>query len=75
MQFELWAKRRPVDGRGFQYEHIETFNDENQKYYMLDKLDREIFMEGMVLKTEWQQPPSCVMYVEFEKPLVLRKIR
>lgn len=67
MQFELWAKKRPVDGIGFPYEHIETFMDEVQKYYMIGKLDRDVYQEAMVVRTEWQQEPSCVMYVEFPK--------
>lgn len=75
MQFELWARKRPVNGTGFPYEQICVFNDEQNKYYMLDKLDREIYMEGMVIRTEWQQEPRCVLYVEFEKPLTKRKVR
>lgn len=69
MQFELWARRRDNS----RYELIEVFYNEEQKYYMLDKLDKEIFKEGIVLRTEWQQAPSCVLYEEFDRHYVKRK--
>ena len=34
--YELWARKRPVDGRGFQFEWIFNFDDENYFYTALE---------------------------------------
>ena len=62
--FELWARKRPIDGRGFPYEFIASFEEEYQKYSMMDRLDRNIYQEAMVSNDNG----SCIMYREFEKP-------
>lgn len=61
--YELWAKRRPVEGIGSPYEFITSFEREEQKYYITDQLDRSIYMECMVVKDN-----RCVFYREFEEP-------
>ena len=66
--YELWARKRPVDGRGYPYEFIFNFDNEEYKYSALDTLDKEIYQEAMVVKDN-----SCVMYVEWEIPFVKRK--
>lgn len=66
--YELWAKKRPIDGRGYPYEFITWFYNEQQKYCLTDRLDRNIYMECMVVKDN-----RCIFYREFEKPLVLKK--
>ena len=38
--FELWAKRRVINGVGDTYHKILEFEREEQKYYMMDKIDR-----------------------------------
>lgn len=68
--FELWAKKRPVDGRGFPYEFIFNFSDESYKYTAMDTLDRSIYQEALIVRSA---DHSCVMYREFEKPMVLKK--
>ena len=68
--FELWAKKRPVNGRGFPYEFIFNFSDENYKYTAMDTLDRSIYQEALIVR---RAEHSCVMYREFEKPMVLKK--
>ena len=40
--FELWARRRPIEGRGFPYEFILNFEKEEYKYTIIDYLDKEI---------------------------------
>lgn len=60
---ELWARRRPVEGKGFSYEFIFDFYDESYKYSALDTLDKNIYQEAMVVRDN-----DCIMYVEFEKP-------
>lgn len=66
--FELWARKRAVNGVGYPYEFIFNFDNEEYKYSALDTLDKEIYQEAMVVKDN-----SCVMYVEWEKPFVKRK--
>lgn len=68
--FELWAKKRPVDGRGFPYEFIFNFNDESYTYTAMDTLDRSVYQEALIVRSV---DHSCVMYREFEKPMVLKK--
>ena len=65
--FELWAKKRPVDGRGFPYEWICNFENEQAKYYIIDQLDRDKYMEAMVLEGN-----RLLLYREFEKPYTRR---
>ena len=60
---ELWAKKRPVNGRGSPYEWITNFNREEQKFYMTDQLDREIYQECMVVKDN-----RLIFYREFDIP-------
>jgi hypothetical protein len=66
--FELWARKRPVDGVGYPYEFIFSFNDESYKYTALDMLDRDIYQEAMVVRGN-----DCIMYVELEKPYTKRR--
>ena len=68
--FELYARKRPVNGVGSPYEHIFSFDNEDYCYTALDTLDRNIYQEAMITKDN-----SCVMYVEFEKPYVKRMIK
>lgn len=63
--YELWAKKRKIDGKGQRYEYITSFEDEMQKFYYMDLLDREVYQEAMIIKNE-----ECTMYRELEKPLV-----
>ena len=68
--FELYARKRPVNGVGSPYEHIFNFDNVDYCYTALDTLDRNIYQEAMITKDN-----SCVMYVEFEKPYVKRMIK
>ena len=62
--YELWAKKRIIDGKGKPYEFITNFEDINEKYYMTDQLDREIYKECMVIENN-----RLIFYREFQKPL------
>ena len=68
--FELWARRRKVNGVGSPYEFIFNFDNESYKYTALDTLDESIYQEAMITSGN-----DCIMYVELEKPNVKRKIR
>ena len=68
--YELWAKKRPLERKGNQYELVDTFYDEQQKNFMIDSLDRSIYMEAMVIKDK-----VCILYREFPKPIILTKIK
>ena len=65
--YQLWAKRRPVEGVGFPYEFIISFEREEEKYYFTDQLDRNIYQECMVVKDN-----QCIFYREFDLPYVLK---
>lgn len=68
--FQLWAKKRPIDGKGSPYEFIFSFDNEDYKYTALDTLNRSIYEEAMIVMDQ-----DCILYVEFEKPLVLKRKR
>lgn len=68
--FQLWAKKRPIEGKGSPYEFIFSFDNEDYKYTALDTLDRSIYKEAMIVRGQ-----DCILYVEFEKPLVLKRKR
>lgn len=68
--FELWARRRPVDGKGYPYEFICRFDRQEQFYYLTDQLDRSVYEECMIVKDN-----QCVFFREFEKPMVYRKVK
>jgi len=68
--YQLWAKRRPVEGKGSPYEYITSFDREEQKYYLTDQLAREIYQECLVVTRD-----KCVFYREFDKPMVLKKVK
>ena len=68
--FELSARKRKVNGKGFPYEKIFTFDDINYCFTALDTLDRNIYQEAMIVNNG-----SCVMYREFQKPYVKRMIK
>ena len=68
--FELWAKRRPVEGKGFPYEFIFSFDDESYKNIAMDTLDTSVYQEALVVRVPEY---SCVTYGEFEKPMVLKR--
>ncbi len=60
--FELWAKKRPINGVRDTYHKILEFENEQAKYYMMDKIDRDKYQEAMI--TEGNR---LVMYREFEE--------
>ena len=62
--FELWARKRAVNGIGSSYEFIFNFDNESYKYSALDTLDKSIYQEAMVTSGN-----DCIMYVELEKPM------
>ena len=68
--FELYARKRPVNGVGSPYEHIFNFDNEDYCYTELDTLDRNIYQEAMITKDN-----ACIMYVEFQKPYIKRMIK
>lgn len=68
--FELWAKKRPTEKEGSSYEFVFNFDNENYIYTAIDTLDRNVYQEGLIIRSENH---SCVMYKEFEKPMVLKK--
>ena len=60
--YELWAKKRPVNGKGFPYEFIMEFSNVDYSYTALDKLDRDIYQEALVVVGD-----RCILSVEWDK--------
>lgn len=65
--YEVWAKRRPVEGKGFPFEYITSFSNIDQIFYITDQLDRSVYMDCMVVKDN-----QYVFYRELEKPYVYK---
>lgn len=65
--YNLFAKKRVKP----QFEYITTFENEDQKYSMVDSLDESIYQEAIVVSER-----GCELYVEFPRPLTktLRRI-
>ena len=61
--YQLWAKKRLIEGVGSPYEFITSFEREEQKYYITDQLDRNIYEECMIVKDN-----RCIFYREFDLP-------
>ena len=68
--FELWARKRSIEEKGFPYEFILSFEKEEYKYTVIDYLDREIYQEAMITKDD-----ACIMYVEFNNAMTKKKRR
>ena len=70
--FELWARKRAINGRGFPFEWIRNFDNEENKFYMSDTLDREVYSECMVIE---EFTGILVFYREFDMPRKLTRKR
>lgn len=68
--FELWAKKRPINGVGDTYHKILEFEREEQKYYMMDKIDRDKYQEAIIMEGN-----RLVMYREFEEQHIITRTR
>ena len=71
MQYEVWGRSRETK----RYEQIDTFPNEENKFYMVDQVDKNKYSEAMILQTEYQQESRLILYKEFEKPKTLIKRR
>lgn len=58
---ELWARKRSIEGKGFPFEFIFSFDNESYKYNAINTLNQDIYQEAMITKEQ-----ECIMYVEFE---------
>lgn len=66
--YSLWARKRPIEGRGQPYEFIFNFEDERYSYTAIDTLDKNIYQECMIIDNN-----ECIMYVELEKPFIKKR--
>jgi len=60
----LWARKREQPN----FEYISEFENKIQEYSEIDKLDRNIYQEAIIVHEQ-----GCELYMEFDKPKVLRK--
>lgn len=68
--FELWARKRPLNGFGMPFEFICRFEDYNYRYTVIDSIDRGVYQEAMIIN----ENQMCVMHVEFEEGLKRKRI-
>ena len=64
--YNLYA--RPKEKPNFEY--ISTFENKEQKYSEIDKLDRNIYQEAIVVNEQ-----GCELYMEFDKPFVKKLVK
>jgi hypothetical protein len=62
--YNLYARKREKP----EFEYITTFENKEQKYSEVDSLDESIYQEAIVVSEN-----GCELYVEFQKPKVLKK--
>lgn len=46
--FEVWGRNK----RTMRYEYLWSFDDERQKYFMIDQVDKSIYYEVMILENQ-----------------------
>lgn len=46
--YEVWGRNK----RTMRYEYLWSFDDERQKYFMLDQVDKSIYYEVMILENK-----------------------
>ena len=68
--FELWARKRPINGYGNSFEFICQFEDYNYRFTAIDSLDRSVYQEAMIIN----ENQMCVMPVEFEEVLKRKRV-
>lgn len=68
--FELWARKRPINGYGNSFEFICPFEDYNYRFTAIDSLDRNVYQEAMIIN----ENQMCVMHVEFEEVLKRKRV-
>lgn len=64
--FEIWGRRRD----NLRYEFLWSFDDENQKFFMIDQVDSTIYSEVMIVKNN-----KCIAYVENKDYTPYSKVR
>ena len=62
--YNLYARKREKP----EFEYITTFYNEEQKYYMVDTLDEDIYKEAIVVSER-----GCELYVEFKQKVKEKK--
>ena len=67
--YELWARNRKT----MRYEKISEFDDERQKFFMIDQIDQSIYFEAMIVKKSQSVNQEVVLYEEFKEYKPYRK--
>ena len=62
MQYETWGKSKETK----KYEFIEAFHNLEERYSRLDSVDIDKYSEAMILRTEYNERPACVLYKEID---------
>ena len=76
MVYELWARKRPIDGKGHKYEFVTSFMEEYLAQTKMDMLDKNVWQEGMVIqKAKNDLDNDIILFQEFDRPYQYRKKR
>lgn len=76
MPYELWARKRPIDGKGHKYEFVTSFMEEYLAQTKMDTLDRNVWQEAMVVKRAKKEIDNdIIMFREFDRPYQYTKKR
>ena len=74
LHFELWARKRPVHGMGFPLKLLKSFEEESMYQTLLDRLDPNVYQEGIILRKNNGRFDRVMIYKEFDKAFQYRKI-
>lgn len=64
--YEIWGRRK--DNK--RYEFLWSFDDENQKFFMIDQVDSTIYSEVMIVRNN-----HLVMYKENKEDISFTMVR
>ena len=64
--YNLYARQRDKPN----YEYINTFENKEQEYSMIDSIDRDIYKEAIIVSEQ-----GCELYMQFDKPFVKKLVR
>lgn len=67
--FELWARNRKT----MKYEYLYNFDNEQQKFFMIDQVDKSIYFEAMIIRKNQSVNQEVVLYEEFKEYKSYRK--
>ena len=75
MQYELWGRKRSINGVRQQLKFVSSFTKESMFQTMIDSLDPKLYQEGIVLRRNKGKIDRILTYKEYDRPYQYVKIK